>query len=60
MSFFKALWSLIKAHPLGAVLVIGIVIPLLLGGIAVTVYNLAKTGIAAVSPDLAAKLPAKA
>jgi hypothetical protein len=59
MSFLRGLWSFVKAHPIGSVVVFVIILPLTLGGVAAIVYNAAKSGLGKVSPTLAAKLPDK-
>jgi hypothetical protein len=59
MSFLKALWSFVKSHPVGSVVVFVVILPLTLGGVAVSIYRLVKGGVAKVSPALASKLPEK-
>ena len=59
MSFVKSLWGFVKAHPVGSAVTFLLIVPLLAGGIALTIYRSARSAIVGAVPSVGGVLPEK-
>jgi hypothetical protein len=59
MTFLKSLWTFVKTHPIGSIVVFVLIVPLVFGGVALAIYRAARSGIEKVAPSVAGALPNK-